>query len=171
MTKGGRVHVAVCVAFVAIAGVSLLVTWICINREPVYEGKPLSFWLTDRVTDLQARRKGGEVMRQIGTNGIPTLLRMTKARRASPLKRKLLDLAYKQSFIRIREGPDAFRQHWGAEFGFEILGTNAVSAVPELIKICADWRYSEISGRRRGGAGLYRSGGEGGHSSVVEEFH
>lgn len=115
--------------------------------EPVYQGKTLSLWLDDyfRSTygppyNRTARKKAEEAVRQIGTNGIPTLLRMIRAKDPPTVMLKLLDLVRKQSLVKIRYRY-ARDRHDLAYYAFQILGTNAACAVPELIRICAEPRY------------------------------
>src|ERR1035437_192656 len=111
-------------------------------REPVYQGKPLTYWLERYYPPAPKTPSGGlvfpdpeavEAIRHIGTNAIPTLLRMTRAH-DSTLKRKLIALAQKQHFVPIR-----FTAPWDqnsrARFGFSELGSAASNAVPALIEI------------------------------------
>jgi hypothetical protein len=44
-------------------------------REPVYQGKPLSYWLV-----RPARDPNFNALRALGTNAIPTLLQMLRAK-------------------------------------------------------------------------------------------
>ena len=78
--------------------------------EPVFEGKTLSFWLRQyRSTSISGNtgaadpalnEQAAKAVRAIGTNAIPALLRMIRARDSS-LTLKLLGLAYKQHQVRI----------------------------------------------------------------------
>ncbi len=106
-------------------------------REPVYEGKPLSYWLKgyDPIEGSEpGRQQTDEAVRQIGTNAIPLLLRMLREQ-DSPLKLKLLALARRQHVVKINY-VEASRRNIQAELTFEQLGPTAAGAVPELIKIC-----------------------------------
>lgn len=112
-------------------------------REPVYQGKPLTYWL--RILTLPAANissgyglwrpdpQAVEAIRHIGTNAIPTLLHMTRAH-DSALKRKLIALAQKQHLIRIRFTA-AGERHLQARVAFRELGSTASNAVPALIEI------------------------------------
>jgi hypothetical protein len=100
--------------------------------EPVYKGKRLSVWLN---TDTEGGGSG-EVLRQIGTNAIPTLLKLLGAE-DSALKIKLINLLQRQHFVKIDYTP-AETWHYRAAFAFSALGTNAQTAVPALIKIVDD---------------------------------
>jgi hypothetical protein len=72
-------------------------------------------------------------VRQAGTNAIPLLLRMLRAKN-SPLKVKLVALAERQHLVKIKY---RLAKDWNScgLLGFSVLRTNAQSAVPELIKI------------------------------------
>lgn len=105
-------------------------------REPVYAGEPLSFWLKgyDPIEGSEpGRQKADEIMREAGTNAIPTLLRMLREQ-DSPLKLKLIALARKQHFITMRH-VEPYRRYVQAAAAFETLGSEGKVAVPELIKI------------------------------------
>lgn len=115
------------------------------QSEPVYEGKPLSRWLEGHLPYTSANpplnspgwKKADEALRRTGTNAIPTLLQMIRAKDLPKPVLKLLDLVSKQRLVVIRYG-DAFHRNDEAEYAFQILGTNAACAVPALIKIYQD---------------------------------
>jgi hypothetical protein len=114
-------------------------------REPVYAGEPLSFWLKgyDPIEGSEpGRQKADEIMREAGTNAIPTLLRMLRER-DSAWKLKLIALAQKQHVITIRHVGD-YRRYVQAVSAFEQLGSDGKVALPELIKIC-DMNVSPLS--------------------------
>jgi len=120
-----RVALALPILLVSIAGT---LGWRGLReREPVYEGKPLSAWLeqyydalenpegpmTGRTTvvGVTADGLGGEesakqaeaALRAIGTNALPVLLKMAKAH-DSAFKRKLIVLSYRfEQAGRVRE--------------------------------------------------------------------
>jgi hypothetical protein len=108
----------------------LLLTNLVPAKEPEYQGKTLSEWLV--VEDREARQ---EAIRQIGTNAIPTLidlLGVTDENRWQVLR--------KLESQELRKGNRA-----GSVFnsvlskmaldGFGILGTNAVPAIPQIVKL------------------------------------
>jgi hypothetical protein len=109
--------------------------------EPAWEGRRLSDWTERHIPSSEAQPPYGSpgwhladrAIKEIGTNGIPTLLRMSAATE-SDLRARLRRLATKQRFVFVnyRYAPDLNRE---AEYAFELLGTNAESAVPELIRI------------------------------------
>jgi HEAT repeat protein len=106
------------------------------SGEPVYDGKPLGYWLKgyDPVEGSEpARQKADEILQQAGTNAIPTLLRLLR-KTDSPFKLKIISLAQKQRFIKTGH-IDASLLNFEAATAFESLGPRAKSAVPELIKI------------------------------------
>jgi HEAT repeat protein len=153
-----RVQIALAVLLVAVGSV---IVWQALQPgEPVYQGRPLSSWLTTYRTRLTAYRtrvqinesipteariaqqKADEAVRDAGTNALPTLLRMLRAK-DSALKVKLLDLAKRQRFIKIKYTP-AEERNREARRAFEALGATAQSAVPTLIEI-ADRDISHTS--------------------------
>lgn len=79
MTTQKRIQIALLLMLVLVVGMS---TWeLMAVREPVYRGKPLSYWLNqydgnyDSVTAQLAKKETDEAVRHIGTNAIPLLLR------------------------------------------------------------------------------------------------
>jgi hypothetical protein len=113
-------------------------------REPVYKGKSLSYWLGKACVFLDGEWDGEaeDAVRQIGTNAIPTLLQMLRAK-DSALTGKLLDLAEKQPFLTIRH-TSAYQRNAQAARAFLILEASAKEAVPALIEIY-DQNISEMS--------------------------
>jgi hypothetical protein len=119
--------------FVALVGV---IVWrVSQQREPAYQGKPLSEWLKGyrNTDDTPQIDKTDEAVRRVGTNAIPTLLRALRMR-DSALKVKLITLAQRQHIIKINYMLATEWNHSGA-YGFAALRTNAWSAVPALIEI------------------------------------
>ena len=123
--------------------IAALLLWITSTPpEPVYEGRTLSSWLDHHVPSSAARPpynspgylKAEEALRAIGTNGIPTLLKMIGAKDLPPPLLKLVRTSqrYRWSYIHYRS---RMEQHEEADYAFEKLGTNGASAVPELIRI------------------------------------
>src|ERR1035437_3819229 len=136
-----RVYVALAVLLVMLAGVS---AWQGLReREPVYQGKRLSVWLNayelygmTGVETWQVRveqQEADEAVCRIGTNALPTLLRMLRAK-DSALKAKLMDLALKQHFIHINYIP-ADELNYRACSAFGVLRAKAQSAAPALIRL------------------------------------
>jgi HEAT repeat protein len=130
---------------VLVAAVLVVMGWQVFRpqeREPVYQGKPLSVWLQECRADY--RGPAHDAVRQIGTNAIPTLLKML-TKKDSLVVSKLSDLWDRH----IQDSPHLpgwFRhpswyenRAWclrgEALLGFDILGANAQQAVPALIAI------------------------------------
>ena len=158
----------------AIAGAAgwLTLTW---PREPTYNGKPLTYWLEHYLpppTNIGSSYAlsdpaAAEAIRRIGTNGIPTLLRLLRAY-DSPLKLRLIALAQRQHLISVEFSggglwhmiqPAPSKKHQlriritragarneCAEFGFLELRSTASNAVPSLVEIL-DANISQSSQR------------------------
>ena len=112
-----------------------------ISREPSYHGKPLSFWLSRAEESSVASRgrkdpkaaESREAIRAIGTNAIPVLLRILRAK-DSVLIRAAMDLVGRQDYVHIHI-PSVEEQKRKAAAGFYVLGELASNAVPALIEI------------------------------------
>jgi hypothetical protein len=136
MSKKGRLYLAAAAGSLMAALAWTLLHALAPPAEPVYHGKPLSYWLQGIGSRSDAEPTESEAiaaMRQAGTNAIPTLLWMLRVH-DSPLKTKLLAFASKQHFIKIQH-TNPYTLNEEAFLGFQTLGPNAVIAVPELIKI------------------------------------
>ena len=127
------------VALVAAAGLAVVVV---ISRtepaEPQYDGKPLSYWLIKGLVpgegNYDTDRKNAEAaLAQFGTNAIPYLLRMLRARDS---KYKLLLLAVEGKLHLTRRSVVPARLHnWAAAYALGQLRFSTRSMVPELIKV------------------------------------
>src|SRR5215471_6422315 len=106
------------------------------QSEPIIQGKRLSVWLTGYQTqgvNPQAWAKADEILLAVGTNAIPTLLRMLR-QQDSPFKLLLMQLAQRQHMVRLRF-IRAEDRHYQAAIAFAKLGAAARNAVPALIEI------------------------------------
>ncbi len=111
-------------------------------REPVFEGRTLTSWLDHHVASSDARppynspgwKKADEALRAIGTDGIPTLLQMIRAKDPPRMVLEMLATARRHGLTH-RDYRYAEPRQREAEYAFRVLGTNAASAVPELIRI------------------------------------
>lgn len=125
---------------VAVAAAMAAVAWQARRPEPpdpVFHGRPLHVWLKKldhcEMAGIGGANADGEqaVMRDIGTNALPTLTRMLTAK-DSPLELKVIALARKQNLIKFR-----FRRaelkHLVAAGWLESMGANAAPAVPDLL--------------------------------------
>jgi hypothetical protein len=111
---------------------SALIVWqVAKPIEPLYKGKPLSFWLKDEY--LKANVDTEKAVRHIGTNGILTLLRLLRDK-DSVAKAKLMDLLQRQHVFRFEYIPPEVG-HYAVAYAFGQLGTDAHITVPELVKI------------------------------------
>ncbi|MDB6067957.1 MAG: repeat protein [Pedosphaera sp.] len=119
-----------------IAITSLLLIVVCalashafLPQKPAYNGKDLNAWLADfHKGDPQA---AGEAVRHIGTNSVPTLLRLLQ-KKDSSLKVKSVKMARKQQIIVIRFVPARMHMQ-DALSAFRSLGPQASNAVPALV--------------------------------------
>jgi hypothetical protein len=118
-----------------------VVTFAPKSNEPVYEGRSLTQWLRE-VDEAPLSWNGLEetnhpvriairAVRAIGTNGVPTLLRLIEAR-DSRAKTAVLYLLDKQTVVRIRVRRAENLNRYGIK-GFQLLRTNAQAAVPSLL--------------------------------------
>jgi tetratricopeptide (TPR) repeat protein len=125
-----------------VAGIGGLLWWTMIPREPSYQGKPLSFWLTTAIEHggafsdpkdpkaIECR----EAVCSIGTNAIPVLLRILRAK-DTVLKKVVMDLLDKQNYINIPI-ESVEEQIPKAGVGFHLLGELATNALPALVDVC-----------------------------------
>ena len=111
-------------------------TWCgLIDREPVYQGKGLSVWLEDPRPDW-VRPTTGRAIRAMGTDALPTLLKMVQIR-DSTVRRAFRELCNRQALLRLHIRPveDIQRE---AVRGFMALGPIAKPAVPKLARLLED---------------------------------
>ena len=131
----------VSVALLACVAAATTIAYSTRPDEPTVEGKKLTAWLQlidsgpISAQDERAyseQRHAFEVVRTVGTNAVPTLLRLLRAR-DSRTKVLLARLFSKQSFLPVRIIP-ARVSHQCAYRGFQILGTNGQGAIPSLLE-------------------------------------
>jgi len=104
--------------------------------DPVYHGRKLSRWLQTYASSSRGSpgwQEVDEAVRNIGTNSVPLLLQLFRARDSS-LKLKLVALAGRQRIIEFHFITAEMR-HREASMAFIALGDIAKDSVPELIKI------------------------------------
>ena len=124
-----RVKIAVMVALVALLGV---IAWPAFDAgdDPLYKGRTLTSWLKSwyRIDGgkLIFNQQSEEAIRQIGTNGIPTLLRLLRAR-DSAFKIKVINLLQWQHVVDLRFR-HASSWHGVTIVAFSVLNTNAQTA-------------------------------------------
>jgi hypothetical protein len=110
--------------------------WRSREIEPSYEGKPFTEWLREASTtsmnsaaeDEQVR----EVIRKIGTNGLPVLVRYL-SKTDSSVKGRLIQWLPQSWALRLGVPEDHYFAL--AVTGFSILGANAAPAVPDLVAL------------------------------------
>jgi hypothetical protein len=109
------------------------VTWQLLHQhEPVYQGKPLSGWLTDfDSASVQSSEKAVAAVRAIGTNSFPVLKKMLRTTDAS-WKKSLLAFNARQSLIQIRITPAGVIRYRAVE-GYSALGAAAKQEVAALM--------------------------------------
>lgn len=147
MQKSKRIVVVILVVLVGTAAISL-----CINTEPAYRGKSLSWWMAGFSAsahedwDSLEFREAAEAIRHIGTNALPHLLKRidcqttvskTEHRLAGwldVLPESIVPERFKVSSRRERKLLRAQQ----AVIAFQILGTNAAFAMPQLIRMAND---------------------------------
>ena len=121
------------------------------ETEPLYKGKPLSFYLQAYMRDpglskgVPTHQEADEALRQAGTNATPALLRMIRPT-DSPLKLKLISLARTQHILLIRPRP-AYFSNFAAMEVFHMLGPKG-TFVSVLTIDTFDRRWSTGSDRR-----------------------
>jgi HEAT repeat protein len=141
MGKKRRILLAFLIVAVIGTVVWEMVVWERMPRnEPVYMGKPLSYWLkgydqlpiyTNR-PPVSTRYQADQAVREIGTNCIPALLRMLQQPNPSLIDR-IVALAQKQHLIKIPFTPANLNEK--AFWSFMALGSAASNAVPQLVAI------------------------------------
>jgi hypothetical protein len=134
---GKRLWIPLGVLLLALLGAAM---WQALRQPaPAYKGRPLTFWLRGFDISYNDPRKPSfdesvEAVRHAGTNALPTLLRMLRAR-DSDLKHRLTRLAQKQHLVRI-DYVSADHQRWAATQAFmALLGREAKYAIPQLVEI------------------------------------
>jgi hypothetical protein len=116
------------------------------NKEPVYQGKRLSDWLLlyqhEPFHGPPQDSKNATAVRAIGTNALPFLIewiQYVEPPWRTHIKNVMVRSTWGNSrliFLLARPGLRAA----AAAHGFQLLGTNASSAVPELTRVMNCWR-------------------------------
>ena len=115
------------------------------STQPRYGGRPLSVWLQQyhsASANLSPSPEAEDAIRRIGTNALPTLLRMIRAR-DSVLKQMALKWGAKQHLIKLNLIP-ASKLRYQAQAGYEILGPAAKAQVRELIEILTNDTVAQV---------------------------
>jgi len=109
---------ALMITATVLLGATILICFLSKPNEPTYHGRPLTYWLSMCDTGWHEDATAEKAIQHIGTNGIPTIIRLLERR--------------KSVFDRIR---NQNRSRVLAERGFEVLGERAKPAIPELIRL------------------------------------
>ena len=129
-----RIVLVLCALVVAVAAVAF---WPG-EMEPEYEGKSLSYWIkeSERHRSEKETKQASEAVRQIGTNGLPLLLKWLQYEPQSAkgvsfmvgrLPSVVTDNFVMQGFLESGRG-----RNYEAMMGFRLLGTHASPAIDEL---------------------------------------
>jgi hypothetical protein len=132
------------VVLLALGTIGML-SYVSRRNEPSFQGRTLSEWLSDieNARDDRAAEPANNAVRQIGTNAIPYLLGMMRAE-DSKLKETFNTLVTKAHIYRLRIS-DAGEKHLRALLGFEALGPQAGSAIPELTVLVNDPKIARFA--------------------------
>jgi len=145
----------------SVAGLILLMlaAWMLFApaAEPIYQGRPLSTWLIEyedyRVVvsgtfpspEVMARQRAcREALRQVGTNAHPWLVKYVAYqppgwfRSKSPVGQALRKIKPLRMSVANKQ-----RRQGGAVEAFQMLGTNAAGAIPELGRVIARLRTND----------------------------
>jgi hypothetical protein len=139
-----RLRILLAFALVLVLGVFAWVMLRTGEREPLYQGRPLSYWLQGYVPTRTfppatnaipgpTRAEAKAAVEYLGTNAIPTLLRLLSTR-DFPLATRLYQIAQRQRFIHIPY-TDPWERAQEAEWGFWELGPKLTVAAPQLIEL------------------------------------
>jgi hypothetical protein len=119
-----------------------LLTWnLILNREPRYQDRTLTQWLEDydnlssgtlmETNDLAMLQTSTNALKQIGTNAIPFLLKKLSGRE-NAIEQRLKQWMGETQLNRLHLADHDRQRALGLD-GFEVLGKEAVSAVPSLL--------------------------------------
>ena len=134
---------SVIVLAILVVACAVGITWLALReREPVYKGKPLSEWLHGydfkMSSDPPDVRGADEAVKAVGTNVIPTLLRLLD-QRESRLDRLWTYLRASIGLITQskNQAKNSLKNNIVVEMpdAFHALGSNGASAVPRLLEI------------------------------------
>ena len=126
-----------CVLLAAVVGTILL-----LSSEPHADGHPLSYWLQlggERDADdifsenKHPNEEADAAVRKIGVRAVPILLQKLRVT-DSKWRRPTVDWVGRH--LKLAFEPSKAEREWAeAQYGFRILGTQAVVAIPELTQI------------------------------------
>jgi hypothetical protein len=120
------------------------------TNEPQYQGRYLSEWCTDTVFPGAQFDEPTEALRAIGTNGLPCYLKWMRYEPSAwklKLRSKLPRWAKTNQMISEWFGQSAAVRAYYSVCGFQLLGSNAVSAIPELTTMIGNSSHPETAQR------------------------
>jgi hypothetical protein len=138
--KSPRVKLAISL----LAGALLLIAAFVLSHhfsEPRHNGKRLTFWLKEYYERYTPRSE--EAILTIGTNGIPTLLKLLLHERSRSLSQFIEKTGLPIELIQ-DNAPVMERRHL-ATIGFQVLGSNAAPAIPMLLPLLDDSPRSHLA--------------------------
>jgi HEAT repeat protein len=138
MGKRGRILIAMMAVVVVGAMAWAFFAARSAPPEPVYRGKPLSYWLQGYTsaavfTNVPSQMEAYEAVHDAGTNAIPLLLQMLQTEN-SQAKITLVLWAFSIPYVKHHYSWPLNKSYLGLQ-GFSALGMNATPAIPDLIKI------------------------------------
>jgi hypothetical protein len=149
--KRGRLIAAIALVFAVVSAIAYF--WGS-GEEPVYQGKRLSSWIDEYDWAPKRRNEAERAIRQIGTNALPTLVswikyeepvwrtelinRLEAVGSSAWVNRMTLGLLTRKARIHRMAMSLAGRHAREAGTGFQVLGTAAHSAVPDLAALLAN---------------------------------
>ena len=127
------------IVLVSVAMVVLVVSYLLARHkpEPVFNGKPLSYWMFQSVADYPRRNKAAnEALQKMGQPAVEALTEAVE-REDSFLRKQI---AKHDDLIPIlnRNIPSKYWYRWLAAHALRGVGTNGASAIPALEKMSLD---------------------------------
>jgi len=113
--------------------------WVLIStHEPAYRRKSLSFWIAGYIGENtnSSDKKADEALKAIGTNAIPSLLRILRAHDSS-VDLAIIALLQRQDLIKLKHVPAAQRSY-AAIRAMEALRNQPDAILPPLIQCLQD---------------------------------
>src|SRR5262245_48497011 len=147
--------------FLSVLVLGIVVFWFA-NREPaepVYHGKKLSEWLEVKTrsmapVDFQSYEQSADAVRHIGTSALPYLLQWI-VYEPTPWKQELIGFASKlpgnaDGLVRTMLYRGRDRRCLQAILGFQMLGSMARDAEPELVRLTMGSSTPATANRAKG---------------------
>ena len=137
------------IALACLAAAMSLCVFAARTQEPTYQGRPLSAWIDHYFPTYgsasgwrEGRVSANEAVHQMGTNGLPLLLKWFEydpgpaSKRARALNQKLPKwLTSHPALMRLLSNDLASRRAYCATSAFLALGADAKPAIPELARL------------------------------------